>query len=375
MSGHDWRGTLVVGGGLAGPAAAIWLARAGRPVRLWERERQAHHKICGEFLSWDSCAWLHALGLDLDGLGAVRIERVRVAAGARVAEGRLGFTARSLTRRTLDWALLDRAQADGVAVERGHAARQLLPDGTVVGLHETLRPERLLIATGKHNLRGVRRDDAGTLNDLIGFKTYFRLAPGQRAELAGHVELMLFGRGYAGLQPVERDSANLCLLVDRKAWDGSGGDFATLIEALSARVPHLARRLRGAVPLLDRPLGISGVPYGFLHRPVPGETGLRIGDQAAVIPSFTGDGMGIALHSGRLAARSLLLGDDYYRQLRHDAGGAIGRALWWQRRAGMAARPDRLLMLARLMPWALSAAARLTRLSPRALERAGLETG
>ena len=42
---------LVIGGGLAGSMVALRLAAAGREVTLLERERTAHHKVCGEFLS------------------------------------------------------------------------------------------------------------------------------------------------------------------------------------------------------------------------------------------------------------------------------------------------------------------------------------
>lgn len=61
--------------------------------------------------------------------------------------------------------------------------------------------------------------------------------------------------------------------------------------------------LRGAHALLPRPLAVAGVPYGFLQREHT-ETLYRIGDQAAVIPSLTGDGMAIALHSGQAAAEA-----------------------------------------------------------------------
>ena len=60
-----------------------------------------------------------------------------------------------------------------------------------------------------------------------------------------------------------------------------------------------------AEPLLARPLTISGVPYGFLAPPRPDDPVFRLGDQAAVIPSFCGDGMAIALHSAVLAAETV----------------------------------------------------------------------
>ncbi|WP_181159919.1 NAD(P)/FAD-dependent oxidoreductase [Sandaracinobacter neustonicus] len=362
-------GALVLGGGPAGAAAAIWLARAGRQVTLWEKERLSHHKICGEFLSWEAQAYLGDLGLDLAALGAVEIERVRMVTARRTVEGRLGFTARSLTRRVLDAALLDVAAASGATVEHGVAARELLPSGEVVAGQGAVKPGALFLATGKSNLRGCMRDGEGTLNQQLGFKAYFRLAPAERAALAGHVELMLFKGGYAGLQLVERDAANLCFLVSPERWKACGGDFHALLADLAAEVPHLARRLAGAVPLLDRPLAISGVPYGFLHRPSGGDSIWRLGDQAAVIPSFSGDGMSLALHSARLATGALLTGrgpQDYARQLAKDAGGAVRRAAWLQRMSGREGWVERVALL----PGVLGLGARVTRLSGRAVRRA-----
>ncbi len=382
---EGYSGTLVIGGGLAGAAAATWLARAGRPVRLWERERMPMHKICGEFLSWEAQHWLADLGVDLDALGAVAISRVRLVTQGRVVEAPLGFVAKSLTRHRLDAALLAVAETAGAEVQRGVAARGLAADGTASGSHGNLAAASVFLATGKHNLRGVVRDGAGTLNHLLGFKAYFRLAPAQRAALSGHIELILLQGGYAGLQMVERDAANLCFLVPAARYQAAGGDFATLLQSLGSEIPHLGERLAVAVPLLSKPLAISGVPYGFLHKPGSGDPARlwRLGDQAAVIPSFTGDGMSLALHSARLATRSFLMGQapaDYYRTLGRDVGGPVRRATWLQRLAeGSSSKlagqdhPNssaRIASVAALFPAILPLAARLTRMAPGALEKA-----
>jgi flavin-dependent dehydrogenase len=64
-------------------------------------------------------------------------------------------------------------------------------------------------------------------------------------------------------------------------------------------------RLAGAEPLLAKPIAITHIPYGYIRRTT--ENGLYcIGDQAAVIPSFTGDGISLALHTARCAADAWL---------------------------------------------------------------------
>ncbi len=83
---------LILGGGVAGCAASIALARKGRSVTLIEREPTPRHKVCGEFLSGEALEDLHALGIDVASLGAVPINYVRLAAARRAAAAPLAFS-------------------------------------------------------------------------------------------------------------------------------------------------------------------------------------------------------------------------------------------------------------------------------------------
>jgi flavin-dependent dehydrogenase len=149
-----------------------------------------------------------------------------------------------------------------------------------------------------------------------------------------------------------------------------------LLSHLLASSPHLAARLRGADALLERPLAIFQLPYGFVHEPGPEDSeGLfRLGDQAAVIPSFAGDGIAIALHSARLAAGIYRAqgpaAGAFHRALRADLADQIRRATllssWGQSRFGRTA----LVTLCRALPQAMRAAASATRIPDRALRRA-----
>jgi len=114
---------------------------------------------------------------------------------------------------------------------------------------------------------------------------------------------------------VERDAANLCLVVRRSELRRTGGWTELLASVLDGN-RHVQYCLQGAKALWDRPLALSSIPYGYLAgRPF----GLWcVGDQAAVIPSFTGDGMSIALQSAVLATEMYLAGESagqYYRRL------------------------------------------------------------
>jgi menaquinone-9 beta-reductase len=372
---HPVTETLVIGGGLAGSAAAALLARGGQRVHLIERAPGPHDKICGEFLSTEAQAHLSAIGLDVARLGGAPIDTVRLVAGDREASARLPFTALGLTRRTLDAALLDHAAACGARVDRGVAVRSI-ECGRVETSVGDLQPSAVLLATGKHDLRGARRDTAGTIDSLVGFKQYFDVDPATRASLKGIIEVILFDGGYAGLQLVERGVANLCLLVSRDRLAVAGRDWDGLFAAL-LNEPGIGRRLATAKPRLGKPLTISNVPYGFLHRARADDDArlFRLGDQAGVIPSFSGDGMAIALHSARLAAIAVADGTAapaYHARLRGDIARQVRLATWLQR-AGFSGLGQRALLLALgVMPGAMSAIAAATRVPRPALRRAGL---
>ena len=308
---------VVAGGGLAGAAAAARLAMAGRRVLLLERTAGPHDKVCGEFLSHEAAAALAALGLPPARLGAVPIERVRLVAGGIAAATGLPFAAWGLSRRRLDDWLLGQAARHGVTVRRGVTVRGLAADGAGVRLTAggaAWAATAALLATGKHDLRGWHRAEPSR---LLGLKLHLRLADAQKRALDGHVELALFAGGYAGLQPIGDGIANLCLVVSRRRFAALGRDWRRLVAA----VPHLARRLAGASAVQAQPLAVAGMPYGFLHAAADQAPVYRLGDQAAVIPSFTGDGMAMALHSARIAADAILAGRtaaDYHRELRRE---------------------------------------------------------
>ena len=55
---------LVAGGGVAGAAAALLLARAGRPVTVLEKDALPADKMCGEFISIEAQRYLDLLEIN-----------------------------------------------------------------------------------------------------------------------------------------------------------------------------------------------------------------------------------------------------------------------------------------------------------------------
>ncbi len=286
---------LVVGAGPAGCAAAILLARAGRRVILLERDAAAREIVCGEFLGPTAQAVLARLGLDARALGGAAIGDVVLAHGARSARSDLPFAGIGLPRQVLDQALRAAAVASGAEMVTATVRDLAATSGgwRAGGITAPI----LLLATGKHALRGAPARPGPA---WVGLKLH--LAATARPIVA----LLPFPGGYAGLQPNGSGLTLCAAFAPGAVLPASAEAFVALVAGASAEGAAL---LRDARPLWPRALAIAGVPYGHLARTTP--TGLfRLGDQAAVIPSFTGEGMGLALASGAMAAEAILAGQD-----------------------------------------------------------------
>lgn len=321
---------LIIGGGPAGAAAAIRLARSGaRPIVL-ERHGGDHDALCGGFLSWNTLDHIRALGIDPAILGGHVVGQVRLFAGTRTAAFALPAPGMGLSRRTLDRALLAEAQRAGANVRRGIIVRGIEGDTVRLDDGSAMTAEHVLLATGKHDLRGAVRPAVDS-DPAMGLRWRFRASDRLTQIIGGAVELHLFDHGYAGLVMQEDGHANLCLAIRRSAFVRVGQRPDAVLATLIANQPALRERL--ADEQIGQVQAIANVPYGWRAGASDANGLYRIGDQAGVIPSLAGEGVGIALASGMAAARAILSGQDagdFQAELNHRLKRPIGTAskLW-----------------------------------------------
>jgi flavin-dependent dehydrogenase len=338
---------LILGGGPAGAAAAIALARGGTRAVVIERERETRDALCGGFLSWRTLQTLASLGVTAAELNREPIVRTRLFAGGRQAEARLPAPALAVSRHRLDTVLLARA-AQVAGIERGVAVRAVEDGQARLADGGTARAAALFLATGKHDLRGLARPEAARGSDpTLGLRVRLAAHPALDRLVGDAVELHLFARGYAGIARQEDGSVNLCMAV-RRSRLAIAGSPAALLDELASTHPALGERMAfiAGDAAID---AVANVPYGWRAR--DGQAGLfRLGDQAGVIPSLAGEGMGIALASGVAAASA-------YRR------GGVGAAATWQPRfARTLARPlgvagaVRAVAEGQAAPWLVAAA-------------------
>jgi flavin-dependent dehydrogenase len=225
---------------------------------------------------------------------------------------------------------------------------------------EEIQSTRLVLATGKHELRGAGRQvDISTRP--LGLRS--SLAPTRElAEaLEGTIELHLYDGGYAGLLMQEDGTANLCLSASRQRLKEAGG-IEPLIACLADELPALARRLEQGEP--SGWSAVSGVPYGW-RASATADAVYRVGDQAAVIASIAGDGIAIALESGSAAARAIAGGvssADFQRAWARRARRPVGLAELLRRSAEHALPREAMMGLLGWFPSLAPLAAKLTRI-------------
>ena len=294
---------IVLGAGPAGSVAAAQLARAGAEPILIDRDREVGDAICGGFLSWRTVAALRDLGCDPATLGAKQVTRLRLFAGERMAEAALPEPAFGLSRHALDTALRNLACENGAELQIDRARH--LVSGLIEGERQEWRSDAIFLATGKHDVRGKSRPRDSS-DPTLGLRTRISSSPDLERLIGETIELHLFRGGYAGIVLQEGGSANVCLAVRKSMLAGAGGDPRALLTMLAANHPHFARRMAfsGADRAIDT---IAAVPYGWIAQDTADGI-YRVGDQAAVIPSLAGEGMSIAVASGRLAAEAYLAG-------------------------------------------------------------------
>jgi geranylgeranyl reductase family protein len=309
----------VVGGGPAGAAAAIHLARAGRDVVLFDKARFPRDKCCGDGLTTAALRRLEGLGLRPDSIPSwqpvtdiwTRSPSGRIAAFPLPRTG--GMFAAVARRTELDAALLDVARSTGVKVHDGHAVTDAVVEqgDRVVRLQvDGLGSVLTRYAIGADGMWSPLRkslgvgDEPGYLGEWHAFRQYFTgVTPMAASQLWVWFEPDLLP-GYAWSFPLAGGRANVGFGVHRVKGRPTG-EMKEKWEGLLAR------------PQIRCLLGPDARAEG-LHKawPIPARVGqaqlvagggrvLFVGDAARACDSMTGEGIGQALETGELAARAI----------------------------------------------------------------------
>ena len=286
MTSYD---IAVIGAGPAGSAAAITAARAGLRVLLLDKDEFPRHKVCGEFVSFESTRLLESLIPEMRDFP--RIQRVRLFRDNQVYEGGLRSAALSISRYELDAILVNAARKAGAEVRTGCRVKAVAPldEGFAIESDQgKFRARNVVNASGRWS--ELREDRSLPAERWIGIKQHFA-----EAEPPASTDLYFLAVGYCGVQPIARDRVNISALVKAQA--------ARTMDEVIVRSRPLTQRSHGWRPVTD---SITTAPIVF-GPPQPVSRGMaNVGDAAAFIDPFLGDGIAIALQTGALATRCVI---------------------------------------------------------------------
>jgi menaquinone-9 beta-reductase len=308
---------LVVGAGPAGTAAAIELARRGLDVTVVDKAPFPRDKCCGDGLTTLALRELEHLGFDPGSVPDwcdVDAAWLRSPSGREVrvplpATGRYAAVA---PRLQLDDSLVSLAREQGATVLDGHGAtgevvtRAGGVDVEVDGIG-VIRGGFVVAADGMWSpiRKALGLNEPGYLGEWHAFRQYASGVTGPAAErLYVWFEPDLLP-GYAWSFPLPGGRVNIGFGVLR---DGTRRiqDMKGLWADLLHR-PHVAAALGDTAELEGRHTAWP-IPARIDRVPLANGRTLFVGDAAAATDVMTGEGIGQALLTGRVAAEAILAG-------------------------------------------------------------------
>lgn len=351
----------MVGAGPAGAAAAITLAGAGRDVVLVDKARFPRDKCCGDGLTTLALRELEPLGFEPAGTASFRAVDgawLRSPTGREVelALPRDGISAAVIPRVELDAALVGVAVRAGATVVEGASfAGPLLLESDGVTAAFTLDDGSTVPMTARHLVAAdgawspIRRaaglTPAGYRGEWHALRAYVDGVTGpasSRLYVWFDADLL---PGYAWSFPLTDGRTNVGFGVLRAAgW--SGRAIAAVWDGLLDRA-HVRAALGPRAAVSGR-MAAWPIPARIGSLPLSHGRVLFTGDAAAATDVLTGEGIGQALLTGRLAGEAIvshasneadLVGRAYARDVRrelladHRMSAALGRVLAGRRGA------------------------------------------
>jgi menaquinone-9 beta-reductase len=334
---------VVVGAGPAGSATAYYAARAGLEVTLLDRQDFPRDKPCGDGLMPHAASELKLMGLadwleepahgKFEGFAIYTQTATFRELVPTTLHGPYGYV---VPRRETDVKLLEQACAAGADFHGGTRATELLrsPDGLVTGLEaarngDTERYEAPLVIVADGSGGGFGQGEGLKAHqNAVARRQYFRNVqdPDDRyLQVFMTRDMNERGAGYGWIFYFGDGRANVGAGVSTRTLARSPYTLHEIYDRF-LQEPEVARQLAGAAP--EGPPKSWSLKMGMWGARRYAQGMLLAGDAGSMVHPISGEGVGYAVESGRLAAswayeahtrkdfsRSLLAG--YERQLKH----------------------------------------------------------
>jgi len=319
---------IVVGAGPSGCSSAIHLSKAGLRILLLDKECFPRDKVCGDGISGKSVSILREMGLieAVESLPHLKIQgselispdgtHVDILLRERDSVSEHGYCIR---REIFDDMVFQYAKKYAARTIEGFTVKELIEEDAgnhnkIVGVKGcTAGGEeaefRSNVVVGADGFNGIVSKQLGAkeldpAHLFVCVRGYFRGVKDLRSMIELHF-LEETIPGYFWIFPVEKDLANIgSAMIIEDVQKRKIKPRHQLLEVLKNN-PALASRFKDST-MIDGTLKTGIIPCGSKRARSYGNGWLLVGDAASLADPFTGEGIGNALYSGRLAAETIL---------------------------------------------------------------------
>jgi geranylgeranyl reductase family protein len=370
----------IVGAGLAGAFCALLLARSGIPCLLADKCRFPRDKVCAGALSWKVLRFVECLrsdwvpdfmashrsvlshGISFIASNGSRLDFPFMAGGGSdttgAVAGRTPAPGLVCRRKDFDNYLIAMVRQEPlITLVEGCEVRDVQRTEAGMLLACKMQREasfRARLVVGADGARSVvARRLAGGIGDCrqgsVAVRAYFRGVGGFARD--NHIELHLLRQtapGYFWTFPLGDGFANVGIGMPSDLVVRRGLDLRGMLAQTIRNTAWIEPRFSGAV--MEGTARGWPLPVASGKRAISGERFLLLGDAAALVEPFTGEGIGNAMLSAQIASRHIgdcVASDDFTRRRMKQYDDEVYGALWPELSAGhrlrRVARHPRLL--------------------------------
>lgn len=301
----------IIGGGPAGTTAASFLSSAGFDVCLFERKIFPRDVLCGEFLSVEVIENIKELELYsvFLSLNPNRIDSFKfISKSGKTISAGFNFEAFALRRSNFDKMLLDKCHQNGAKVYQPAEVSSIVRSNNYFNISArtesgiiNIEAKYVIASYGKQNKldKILFRKVINNQSQLNGVK--FHLSQNTFCNFKKNEIIIFSGSNiYCGLNKINGDKVTVCFLENRKIYDEP--PRAKIIQNIKSN-PVLAEMFTNDFEQQIQSEQIYGAGNIYFGSKEKFKNGIFfIGDSAGLIAPLAGDGIAMAMESGKLAA-------------------------------------------------------------------------
>jgi len=309
---------IIVGSGPAGSGAALYAHRHGLKFILLEKEKFPRDKICGDAISGKSMTILKDLDLLKEAckLPSAIVDSVTFSSPDHLdvnikffqEEGRELPSGLVMRREVFDSFLFSKVKETGQDIIENFMVSELIVENNQVcgvrgnDFQNKEHAFRGKIVIGADGFKSIVARKTGIYNHdpehwVVALRQYYKGVKGLTRQIELHY-VDDVQPGYLWIFPLDDGKANVGIGMHHKSLKKRNIDLKKALKnALNST--YFQERFADAAPL-EEPRGWN-LPVGSLHRKCFGNGFMLLGDAAGLIDPFTGEGIGNALYSARIA--------------------------------------------------------------------------